>query len=77
LIDILFPGEPSMSTRDPRPRDAVGLRLELSQTDRDRLLVAAAKAGKSMASYLREIVVEHMDEIEDREIRKRQKKGKG
>jgi predicted DNA-binding protein len=63
-----------VTTRDPRPRDAVGLRLELSPADRDRLLVAAARAGKSMASYLREIVVEHLDEIEDREVRKRQKK---
>jgi predicted DNA-binding protein len=65
-----------MTTRDPRPRDAVGLRLELSPADRDRLLVTAARAGKSMASYLREIVVEHLDEIEDREIRKRQKMGR-
>lgn len=53
-----------MTTRDPRPRDAVGLRLELSTADRDRLLVAAAKAGKSMASYLREIVCAHLDDLD-------------
>ena len=54
-----------MTTRDPRPRDAVGLRLELSPADRDRLLVAAAKAGKSMASYLRDIVLERLDYPKD------------
>jgi predicted DNA-binding protein len=55
--------------RDPRPPDAVGLRLELSRADRDRLHVAAAVAGKSMASYLREIVVKHLDQIDRKKAR--------
>jgi hypothetical protein len=53
-----------MTTRDPRPRDAVGLRLELSAADRDRLLVAAAKAGKSMASHVREVIVNYLDDLD-------------
>jgi hypothetical protein len=55
-------------SRDPRPEasDRVGLRFELSKADRDRLLIAAAKGGKSMASYLRELVIKHLDEVEPR-----------
>lgn len=47
--------------REPRPVDRVGLRLELSIDDRNRLLVAAARAGKSMATYLRHFVLETLD----------------
>jgi predicted DNA-binding protein len=64
-----------MTTRDPRPRDAVGLRLELSPADRDRLLVAAARAGKSMASYLRDVILAHLDDL-DPPTPKRKPRGK-
>lgn len=62
-------------TRDPRPADAVGLRLEVSPADRDRLLVAAAKSGKSMASYLRTVILEHLDRTEAPEKNSRKKTG--
>lgn len=48
--------------REPRPVDRVGLRLELSIEDRNRLMVAAARAGKSMATYMRQIVLETLDQ---------------
>jgi predicted DNA-binding protein len=53
-----------MTTRDPRPRDAVVIRLELSAADRNRLLVAAARAGKSMASHVREVIVNYLDDLD-------------
>jgi hypothetical protein len=51
-------------SRDPRPENAVGLRLELAPADRDRLMIAAAKAGKSMASHARDVILAHLDAVE-------------
>jgi hypothetical protein len=62
--------------REPRPEGAVGLRLELSPADRDRLRIAAAKAGfGSMASYARWAVLKAIEESEVENI-KAKKSGK-
>jgi predicted DNA-binding protein len=64
------------TTRNPRPRDAVAIRLELSPTDRDRLMIAAEKSGKSMASYTRALLEGHLDDVEDAERIARERKEK-
>lgn len=52
---------------EPVPPDAVGVRLEIPAPVRDVVRVAAAKAGKSMAAYLRELVTAHAAELQARE----------
>lgn len=52
---------------NPVPAGAVGLRLELAAADRDRLRIAAAMNGRSMAAMAREIIVAYLDEIDQRE----------
>jgi plasmid stability protein len=56
----MIPGGFARMTRKSVPPDAVGLRLELAPADRDRLRVAAAMAGMSMAAYAREIILGHL-----------------
>jgi plasmid stability protein len=51
-------------SRDPRPADRVGLRLELSAAYRDRLRVIAARSGRSMATYLRQLVEAHIEAVD-------------
>jgi predicted DNA-binding protein len=63
-----------MSPYDPVPPNAVGLRVEVAPADRDRLKVAAAKAGQSMAAYVRRLIVEHLDELETKSVRSQPKK---
>lgn len=63
-----------MTPRDPVPPGAVGLRLQLSAADRDRLHVTAAKAGQSMATYLRRLVVEHLDALDAAEAKPARKR---
>lgn len=46
-----------MTPRDPVPPDAIGLRVEISPATRDELRVIAATAGKSMAAYVRTLIV--------------------
>jgi hypothetical protein len=53
-----------MTPPDPVPPDAVGLRVEVSVADRDRLRVAAARAGKSMAAYVRALIIERLDALD-------------
>lgn len=60
-------------TRDPRPADAVGLRLEIAAADRDRLLIAAAHAGKSMASYARAVILDHLERTQAPEKKSKKK----
>jgi hypothetical protein len=62
-----------MLPHDPVPPDAVGLRVEVSPADRDRLRIAAAKAGKSMASYVRWLIVTHLDDLDAQGEQPRQK----
>jgi plasmid stability protein len=59
---------------EPVPPGSVGLRLEIPAPVRDVIRVAAAKAGKSMAAYLRDLVTEHAKELESRQSKP--KKGK-
>jgi hypothetical protein len=40
------------------------MRLDLAPADRDRVRIAAAKAGLDMASFLRRVVLERLGEIE-------------
>jgi hypothetical protein len=61
---------------EPVPSGAVGLRLEIPAPVRDVIRVAAAKAGKSMAAYLRDLVTEHARQLEAKEV-KAPKKGMG
>jgi hypothetical protein len=63
-----------MLPHDPVPPDAVGLRVEVAPADRDRLRIAAAKAGKSMAAYVRWLIVTHLDRLEIQSERSRPKK---
>jgi hypothetical protein len=58
-----------MTPANPVPPDAVGLRVEVSVADRDRLRVAAARAGQSMAAYVRTLIVERLDAIDAAEAR--------
>jgi plasmid stability protein len=51
-------------TNDPMPPDAIGLRLNLTPADRDRLRVVAAQAGMSMAAYARKVVLEAVEKAE-------------
>jgi hypothetical protein len=50
--------------RDKKPAEAVRMRLDLAPADRDRVRIAAAKAGLDMASFLRRVVLERLGEIE-------------
>ncbi len=50
--------------REKRPENAVGVRLDLADDVRKRLIVAAAKLDLSMAACLRMIVNEWIDEHE-------------
>jgi hypothetical protein len=63
-----------MLPHDPVPPDAVGLRVEVAPADRDRLRIAAAKVGKSMAAYVRWLIIEHLDELEIQDRQPRLKK---
>jgi hypothetical protein len=52
---------------EPVPPGSVGVRLELPIPVRDIIRVAAAKSGKSMAAYLRDLVTEHARRLEEEE----------
>lgn len=52
---------------EPVPPGSVGVRLELPIPVRDVVRVAAAKRGKSMAAYLRDVVTEHARRLEAEE----------
>lgn len=60
---------------DRVPPDAVGLRVEVSVADRDRLRIAAAKAGQSMAAYVRSLIVERLDALDAAGKPSRRRKG--
>jgi hypothetical protein len=47
--------------REKKPAGLIGLRLEISPEHRDRLLIASAKRGQSMAACLRQLVAEWID----------------
>lgn len=47
--------------REKRPEGLIPLRMEISPSHRDRLAIASAKRGQSMAACLRQIVSEWID----------------
>ena len=64
-----FIGRPVLASANPdaievMERPVIPMDIMVSVEDRNRLLVAAAMAGKSMSSYLRALVDRHLDEIE-------------
>lgn len=50
--------------REKRPEDMVGVRLDISDDVRRRLIVAAAKRDQSMAACLRQVVTEWVNRVE-------------
>jgi hypothetical protein len=51
-------------SREPKPADAVRMRLDLSPEDRDRVRVAAALAGMEMTAWLRKVTLEAVGQSE-------------
>lgn len=47
--------------REPRPKNKVGLRLEISTEYHERMFFAAAKTKQSLAAYARRVVMESID----------------